>query len=176
MKKTQKITKKQILNKALENLSPEGSVDITKLSNSLGIEVYEYPFDKDISGAVTKKDDGTCSIYVTKSDPLTRKRFSIAHELAHYVLHPDLLEKNGVIHRGSKSDTNLEEEANKLAEEILIPSSLAVKFLESLGIKKAASLSAGIIDQFAKRFKVSRYVAIIRLRNLNYNVPYIYYS
>ena len=48
--------------------------------------------------------------------------------------------------------------------------------LEEENLDKNAEINSSIIQKIAEAFKVSTMVAIIRLRNLNYNVPYISYA
>lgn len=169
-------SKHAIIKKAENTLSNDGSIDVTKLANDMNISVYGYAFDDNLSGAVTKPEDGTVAIYINDKDPLTRQRFSIAHELAHYVLHQDILDKEGIIHRDKYDKSKREEEANRFAEEILMPEKLVKSYLEDQDVSFETTITARIIDALSRKFKVSNYVAIIRLRNLSYNVPYIYYA
>ncbi len=171
------INKEDIIKRAENTISSDGSVDVTKLTNDLGIEVYEYNFGDALSGAVTKNHNGDkYSIFVSENDPITRQRFSIAHELAHMILHKDTLINEGIMHRNKYDKSKAEEEANKLAEEILMPKNLVQNFLSSCNLDSDSTITSKVIDVLATKFKVSKYVAIIRLRNLNYNVPYIYYA
>lgn len=168
----------KLKNLAETTIAKDGSIDITLLANKLNIDVYEYDFENEISGAVSKPTNeiDSYAIFVSDNDPITRQRFSIAHELAHMALHPDILKEEGVLHRSKYDKSKIEEEANKLAEELLMPESLVIKFLEIFDLNKNSTITAKTIETISKKFKVSKYVAIIRLRNLDYNVPYIYYA
>lgn len=54
-------------------------------------------------------------MYLNITHPLTRQRFTVAHEIAHYLLHPvGMYAENGKKGR-------MEREANALAAEILMP-------------------------------------------------------
>src|SRR5487761_1685002 len=62
-------------------------VDPVTLANREGIKVHNAKFSDDaLSGMIAKR--GTdITVLVNQSDPPYRKRFTIAHELAHHFLH-----------------------------------------------------------------------------------------
>ncbi len=176
MDKAPALTKEDLIKLAEEHAQDGNSVDVVKLANRFGIKVYEYPFGEGVSGAVRKKENGEVSIYISDQDSVARQRFSIAHELAHAVLHKDLVDSHKVIKRSKNDFSNIEIEANKLAEEILMPEKAISRFIKEENLDKNAEINSSIIQKIAEAFKVSTMVAIIRLRNLNYNVPYISYA
>lgn len=59
---------------------------IEELVRGLGIRVSRAP-SADFSGLLIRKD-GHALIGVNSSEPRTRQRFTIAHELGHFILHP----------------------------------------------------------------------------------------
>ncbi|TGE21061.1 ImmA/IrrE family metallo-endopeptidase [Hymenobacter metallicola] len=62
-------------------------IDPVSLAAAQGITVHNAEFAQDnLSGMITKQGNGTI-ILVKGSDPASRKRFTIAHELAHHFLH-----------------------------------------------------------------------------------------
>ncbi|PIR42236.1 hypothetical protein CO058_00800 [candidate division WWE3 bacterium CG_4_9_14_0_2_um_filter_35_11] len=176
MSKDVALTKEDLIKLSEEYTNNGNSVDVVKLANNLGIKVFEYPFGEGVSGAVQKNENGEISIYISDQDSIERQRFSIAHELAHAVFHKDLVETKKIINRSKNDSSNVEIEANKLAEEILMPEKSLNRFIKEEGLNKNAEISSLIIQKIADAFKVSKMVAIIRLRNLNYNVPYISYA
>lgn len=106
-------------------------VDVNGLAKQLGLAVYEDPnIPPDISGKILKdKEHGGksgYSIVVNAHEPLVRRRFTVAHEIAHYLLH------EGSIGDGLTDDalyrsglSTLEEvHANRLAADILMPFAL----------------------------------------------------
>jgi Zn-dependent peptidase ImmA (M78 family) len=96
------ITQKQIIKRALE-LRTNHSIDIVKLANDIGIQVYSSK-NISMSGKIScDKNTGQISIYVNESEPITRQRFSVAHEIAHFVLHPSELLKSGCLNRDPNS-------------------------------------------------------------------------
>src|SRR5689334_577433 len=65
----------------------EMPVDPVKLANELGVKVYNAKFGEgDISGLLAIRNTSP-AIYVAADDKPARKRFTVAHELGHFVLH-----------------------------------------------------------------------------------------
>jgi Zn-dependent peptidase ImmA (M78 family) len=138
------ITPGQIVNKYVRT----APVNVVALANELGVKVWEsqnLPSDK--SGKIFKDplNGGSSgfSIVVNARESSTRKRFTVAHELAHFLLHRRQLERGQLVDDTMyRSDlTNAEEaEANKLAAEILMPRPL-IKELVRSGLKDPESLA-----------------------------------
>src|SRR5690606_21904859 len=85
------MTRREIEARAREILRDHGmldmAVDPVRLANSLGVRVYNAKFgEPGISGLLAKRGD-TATIYVERDDPPVRKRFTIAHEIGHFLLH-----------------------------------------------------------------------------------------
>ena len=126
----------------------EAPVDVVKIAEDLGVHVWEMEYmSPDVSGKLFRDmlNGGSSgfSIIVRKSDSAARKRFTIAHEIAHFVLHKDKLD-GGIVDDamyrsglGSREET----EANRLAADILMPYSLIQKLVRD-GYKSAAELAA----------------------------------
>jgi Zn-dependent peptidase ImmA (M78 family) len=142
-------------------------VDVKGIAEQLGVNVWELTGLPDtISGKLfIDHDNGGMSgfsIGVNSREGYKRKRFTIAHELAHYLLHRHLI-TNGVLVDDAlyRSDLSSREEveANKLAADILMPRNL-INELTSRGITDVESL--------AEMFKVSIPAMKIRL-----NIPII---
>ncbi len=125
----------------------EAPVNVVKIAEELGIHVWEMEnMSPDVSGKLfrDKLNGGPSgfSIVVRKSDSPARKRFTVAHEIAHFVLHKDKLD-GGIIDDamyrsglGNKEET----EANRLAADILMPYSL-IQSLVKQGYKSGAMLA-----------------------------------
>ncbi|MER8806065.1 ImmA/IrrE family metallo-endopeptidase [Mesorhizobium australicum] len=99
-------------------------------------------------------------ITVNKTHPRSRQRFTIAHEIAHFVLHRDLI-GDGIIDNALYRDDRIgdarERQANRYAASLLMPMSLVKKAWRD-GIRSAPGL--------ASAFGVSPAVADIRWREL----------
>lgn len=66
--------------------------DVEALAATLGIEVQRYACRKDISGTL-QLYGRQWVIGLNASDGLNRQRFTLAHEIGHYVMHRDLVVK-----------------------------------------------------------------------------------
>lgn len=100
-------------------------VPVGAIAKKLGIIVKRSTLKPGISGSI-KENDGEVIIKVNRHDSLERQRFTLAHEISHFLLHRNLL-VNGiedtVLFRSSLSNA-LEAEANRLAADIVMPFSL----------------------------------------------------
>ncbi|DAA89077.1 TPA: hypothetical protein CPT87_02880 [Candidatus Gastranaerophilales bacterium HUM_5] len=152
-------------------------VDVVSLANDLGIEVYEKEFEnKSISGYISHDNNGYF-ICVNKKHPATRKQFTIAHEIGHFVRHRELLDNgsllptlykigdgiNVCIPRAdfmSPEYRRLESEANRFAADLLMP--------QAEFIQKANECED--LTELAKAFKVSVGAASIRANNLGIEI------
>lgn len=140
-------------------------VDVVGIAKSQGIEVYKIKFrppaDKDMLGLIQKRDNSV-RIIVNSEDIVTRRRFTIAHELGHFFLHHNGYEIEYLDKRSNT--TNPEEtEANRFAAELLMPEDLLRREYDKLMFPTARQLS--------RVFKVSEQAMSVRLKSLK--MPYI---
>ena len=137
-----------------------GAVDVIKLAEYFGSTVEEVNFQHDdISAKATKSTDDSYLIQVSSSDGAKRQRFSIAHEIAHIVLHDDdeFIEYRKPL--ADYDDSNMlykEVQANMLASALLMPRDLVQRVWAN----------TKDIDDLAEVFNVSRTAAYYRLDNL----------
>lgn len=136
------------------------SIDIVRLAQCLGLKVFTA--DLDGKEGYIAFENGERNIYVSNSVPQTRKRFTIAHELGHYLLHRNILEQAGgsVLYRGVNGNY-AEQQANRCAAALLMPRNLVTKYFNELQIP--AALKVNIL---AKIFDVSTESMYIRLATL----------
>jgi Zn-dependent peptidase ImmA (M78 family) len=158
-------------------------VNIEEKIKKNNIELNKYCFDlgDDILGEI-KKENGKFIINIQARDHYYRKRFTMGHELAHFIKHKELI-GDGVddgkvgnklyrtINRKNDKITSKEEvEANRYSAELLIPSELANFIYESFfkNIKKEHSLDIDInfLEFLSKKFQVSTAVVSFRIKNL----------
>ncbi len=152
------------------------SIDIKKIANLLGVTLLEYDFGEEMSGVlVLKNDKGTIGYNKDHSDQ--RQRFTIAHELGHFVLHRKnhndvFVDKDFIImyrrRNGDYSESELiqEQEANAFAAAILMPEHLIEQELRNNNYYPHLS-ELQLIEKLAKTFKVSAPAMTFRLNNLN---------
>lgn len=145
-------------------------VDVDRLAASLGISVVYVAMPEDVSGALVRKGD-LYVITINQRHPRTRQRFTLAHELGHYIHHRPII-GDGVndskTYRTTASDTHFnprilpehETEANQFAASLLMPMDI-VDHLRARGLDAEA---------VAKELQVSRHAAAIRM-GVPYNEP-----
>jgi hypothetical protein len=140
-------------------------VDLREIARELGVKIWESKsLPEDIAGKLTtdprKAGTSGFAIVVRKEDHSSRKRFTIAHELAHFLAHSDLLTDGEIVDRAERErkelyrsnlSTSIEGRANIIAADILMPWSL---FGPLINERKATLESL---------FQVSREVVEIRL-------------
>ncbi|UGY05759.1 ImmA/IrrE family metallo-endopeptidase [Bradyrhizobium quebecense] len=147
-------------------------VPIDRLAKALGVRIEYTPFDDELSGMAFMRD-GKPVIGVNSSHHPNRQRFTIAHELAHVVLHRSKLEATVLIDKGknfiprdatsAKGIDPFEMQANAFASEVLMPERLIRQVL--------AESSRDIQDDdwlisIANRFRVSLAALQYRLARL----------
>jgi hypothetical protein len=154
----------------VDSWQQQAPVDITAMATDLGLSVYEsYDLPVGVSGKIFsdtgEESPSGYAIAVNANEPYRRRRFTIAHECAHYLLHRakigDELIDDGM-YRSQKLNTREEIEANNLAADLLMPRRLINNFIRQ-GISDPESL--------AERFEVSGSAMKVRLRYL-YQLEY----
>lgn len=168
--------KKDVIQKA-KNFCQEHNisnypVNIVNLCSQNGLKVFEEYLPNDVSGFIVVQPDDFENyktgklIVVNLSDIPKRRRFTIAHELAHYILHK---QESATLyaHRDAGQHGGIETEADTFASNILMPENLvriAIKRLESESrVKLPLSMK---ISYISNEFAVSLEAARIRLENL----------
>lgn len=69
-----------------ENGNISFPIDLAKVANELGIKVYEAELSPNIAGLIVQTDESKpVEIFLNKEDVQVRRRFTLAHELRHYV-------------------------------------------------------------------------------------------
>ena len=131
------------------------ALDVEKLVQYIpGVKLEYVNMDSTLSGSLSKQDD-IWLIRVNKLHSKTRQRFSIAHELGHFVYHKD----DTTFFRGLTSD-NLEYTANRFASELLMPEDQVRQLIDKENVRNVADL--------ADRFGVSSAAMLYRVKELNY--------
>lgn len=147
--------------KTILRYQQEAPVDISALATELGLSVYEsYSLPPGISGKISRSDDGKFAITVNRRDAYRRRRFTIAHECAHYLLHREKI-GTGVLddamYRSEQLTSQDEFDANNKAADLLMPRHLVLKF-----VKDGCTQPHSLADLFA----VSEAAMEVRLRYL----------
>jgi Zn-dependent peptidase ImmA (M78 family) len=151
----------------------EAPVEVEAITGTLGIEVRKSPTEDDISGFLLSQH-GLSVIGVNSIHHANRQRFTIAHEIGHFLLHQKEsvhVDRTLLKLRSSASSTGADQdeiEANRFAAELLIPRSFLEKDLTERPLKDSDLLDDQRIQQLAKRYQVSVQAMTNRLINLRY--------
>jgi Zn-dependent peptidase ImmA (M78 family) len=141
----------------------EVPVDVSDISKKLDI-VIKYAPSTEFSGLLYRKD-GKAFMAINNKDPEVRQRFTIAHELGHFFLHP---QKNTFIEfrdNGSNTPRSFKEiQANQFAAALLMPRKNLLKDIISY---QETGITDKAIQALAERYQVSEESMNYRLRNLN---------
>lgn len=148
-------------------VNADEKTDLEKIARSEGIRIFKDELDDGISGILIVKRDNPF-VFVNVRDAQPRQRFTIAHEIGHYLLHrPDGIHIDkgfSVAFRNLKSSSGEEKqeiEANQFAAELLMPASLVEQ-----KIPNKLSITDQDIESLAKFFDVSLQAMTIRLTSL----------
>lgn len=139
----------------------QAPVRVVDIAHEMGIKVYKSNIWPDhISGLIRKDNkrggESGYAIFTNARHLKERRRFTIAHELGHYVLHYDKIGDgitDDALYR-SKLGNPFERQANRFAANLLMPWSLVIESIR-LGLDS--------VEELAKKFEVSRSAMSIRL-------------
>ena len=148
-------------------------VPVEEVAAQLGLKIVEAELGEDVSGLLVTKD-GESFIAVKNAEDRRRKRFTVAHEIGHYVLrhqvpgefvHVDKADYL-VSRMSAKSGGNpIEVEANQFASTLLMPQPLIDTWLKKHGL---SSFNDYGIEAVSEDFEVSVQAMMMRLTTLGY--------
>jgi len=143
-------------------------VDVENMARGLGIDIQFQDFPDEVSGALFRGPDRVV-IAANANHHRNRRRFTVAHELGHHLLHPDSPayydreHQIGMYLRAKVSGTqwdSKEVEANRFAAELLMPRRLLLE-----AIKREGDVDA---DSLARLFEVSQQAMTYRLAEIRF--------
>jgi len=144
-------------------------IDVLKCADLLGINVQAAELEPEISGVFIKKENVPYIRYNSIEIP-ARQRFTIAHEIGHFLLHAKsnslFIEKTEkIMYRNTQSSTGellKEREANAFAAAFLMPRKLVKEAIAALPDYEHEN----IVHFLSLKFKVSEAAMAIRLSNM----------
>ncbi len=147
-------------------LQPFIPVDL--VAEKMGIKVeYQNFDDQNLSGCILR-NGASALICVNSNESKNRQRFTIAHEIGHFMLHR---EDEGFVDKGlnrnlesSKATDPKEIEANHFAAELLMPKEFIEKDVEAVEVSDYDDF----IKSLAARYEVSAHAMTLRLNYLGY--------
>ncbi|WP_349972371.1 ImmA/IrrE family metallo-endopeptidase [Pseudomonas caspiana] len=123
-------------------------VAVGAIAKAFGLVVLKSTMQGSISGEI-RESEGVVTIKVNRHDVKERQRFTLAHEIAHFLLHRERLIggiTDDILYRSRLSD-DLEREANRLAADIIMPSSLIEPALQACSNLKPEERYKKIAEQ-----------------------------
>ena len=109
-----------VLDSVTDQLKPE--VNVTGIAQNMGISIIYHDLNDKESGMLVVNDEDKAVIVVNENHSAVRQRFTIAHELGHYLLH--YAKGQQIFHRSIKSSEGTEPQeidANAFAAALLMP-------------------------------------------------------
>ena len=142
-------------------------IPIEEIVQQRGIKLLSYDFKDNVSG-ILLLENGEATIGYNRNESRVRSRFTIAHELGHFMLHKDnndlfVDREFKVLFRSSSSEgtQRIEIEANNFAACILMPENLLREEIAMLEV-----VDEDAIKDLAKKFDVSTIAMSIRIANI----------
>ncbi|MEZ8388253.1 ImmA/IrrE family metallo-endopeptidase [Vibrio splendidus] len=139
----------------------EYPVKLGAIAKDFDLIVKRATLTANISGQI-KESEGVITIKVNKHDVKARQRYTLAHEIAHFLLHRHLLADgitDDVLYRSSLSNV-IEREADRLAADIIMPMNHVKKLMEKHSIDKKGE---HLYEAIAEELGVSPIALKIRL-------------
>ena len=152
----------------LDKYLSEYPVKLGKLARELGVTIKISSLRLGISGQITNKN-GKYTIRINRHEARERQRFTIAHEIAHFLLHRDVIDSSvegitdTVLYR-SGAPARIEYQANRLAADLVMPINLVKELLEK---NFSGIVTEDTIESLAASFQVSKAAMEIRLSLLS---------
>lgn len=140
-------------------------VPLGKIATALGIEVRVSSLPVEESGVI-ENESGQFVIKINRNESRERQRFTLAHEIAHYLLHRDQIGSGTAIRDNrlyrSGAPEQVEYEANRLAADLVMPDELLqedIPRLRSVSFEDA-------LEQLAAEWQVSKAAMEIRVSTI----------
>jgi Zn-dependent peptidase ImmA (M78 family) len=155
-------TPEELIDFAKKNNCSVDPIDVVKLTDLLGIVIRYEPMDGDDSGSLScGKKSGKWIMKVNSLHHFNRQRFTIAHELAHFICHRHLNDffSDTVFFRNGEQN-RLEVEANQFAARLLMPEKYFRRYIKE---------SSNVVSDISEHFGVSSMAVRIRAKQLNYS-------
>ena len=151
-------------------------VPVADIAKKLGIALRFTPLDAGLSGMIFRK--GVACIVVNSLHHPNRQRFTLGHEIAHFLLH--MQDIGGEVHvdkkflafardmKSSEGWDRKEIEANRFAAELLVPRDFLARELRGQVVDLEDDAS---VSDLADNFQVSRQVMTFRLAEFSQGRP-----
>lgn len=143
----------------------ERPVRLKKIADCLGLRVMLSTLPFGVSGKISASGNEFL-IWINRHEPKYRQRFTLAHEISHYLLHRDEIRKNpegwsdSALFR-SNQPHEIEYQANRLASDLVVPSDQLEEMTRSM---KGSPMTNEMLESLAEQFGVSKATMEIKLQ------------
>ena len=144
----------------IQRFQKSAPINVVGLAAAFGLKVYHDDLEARVSGKIIKErahgGSSGYSIVINSNEAPNRQRFTIAHEIGHFLLHRERIGDGLVddpLYRSGLS-TFEEVRANRLAADILMPFDL---------LEKAIKDGKKSVQDLASLFRVSTQAMSVRL-------------
>jgi Zn-dependent peptidase ImmA (M78 family) len=146
-------------------------IDIERIIQSYNIEIRSQSLEDSMSGMLVIKN-GRAVIGINQAHSKTRQRFSLAHELGHYLLHSKstqvFVDASTIFFRdelAAEGSDLVEIEANMFAAELLMPEQVLRQMIRQQPLD---AFDDRAVQRLAAKFGVSVQALTIRLARLGF--------
>ena len=144
------------------NHTSKKPVPLGAIAQELGIDVKLSALERGRSGLI-ECVNGKYTIKINRHETRERQRYTLAHEIAHFLLHRDIIDASGeiidnVLYRSGQPE-QIEYEANRLAADLIMPDNFIRSDLSTVGFP----VTDEVIERMAREWQVSKAAMEIRL-------------
>jgi Zn-dependent peptidase ImmA (M78 family) len=149
-------------------------IDVYHIAQDLKLNVIEEELPEEVSGVLYQNKQKTPVIILNKQQSSRRKRFSVAHEIGHYVLkhQTDIHVDKKLIFRDAVSSAAIDSteiDANTFAAELLMPAELVKRSYQTL-LEQTFDDEDELLAALASEYDVSTAAMGFRLKNLGFSI------
>lgn len=160
------------------DFTQKAPVNIEAVGRALGLLVNKDAYlPEGISGHLRRLPGGNYEISASRNEHYYRQRFTLAHEIGHFVLHKSLVDQRGGVDDDTKYRSTEkgdiynslielvhEKQANSFAANLLMPRELVLKFI--IETQEKEELGQIPLSRLYKHFQVSASAMRWRIKNL----------
>ncbi len=165
---------KRLAKELHKQFGTKAPIDLEAIAHANRIDIRIENLEDEVSGMLVVRD-GSAVIGVNGRHHPNRRRFTIAHELGHYLLHRDdarfFIDAAPVFYRSDQTaliSRDQELTANAFAAELLLPESV---LKDAMHRDPIDVFDDAAVKRMADRFGVSSQALLIRLQELDLVVP-----
>lgn len=144
-------------------------VDVEKVAAQLSIRVEQADLDEDCSGILIRSDEDGAVIGVNWDHHPNRQRFTIAHEIGHFLLHKGgtFIDKGTYARfrdqQSGSGTVSEEKQANQFAAALLMPAEWVKEAFKAHPFDPA---DGSALQDLADAFQVSTQAVMFRISNM----------